>query len=168
MIQNLHIGTNISNMLPNSQIGIRVNEEFVSNKIKKMGQQLSNYYIPFQPNGINTVKVPTKTFEVFSYNFTGCFMAIWIDRLDQICIAHISTGAGQDCTGLWDRAKVNFKCFAIFKPSDYINVKFQNVDCPFVGCYGAIVCSGKLKYVDFYSITVVDYNRQSLISEIKK
>lgn len=169
MIQNLHIGTYIRNILPERSIGMRANNEFVNNEITNIGQpNLMNYYIPFQPNAINTAKISNKTFEVFSYNFSGCLMAIWIDRLDTICVAHISTGQGQDCTRLWDTSKVNFKAYAEFKPSDYINVSYRNGNYPLYGCYGVIVCNGKLAYTKFYSITCVADNSQPVISYIEE
>lgn len=100
-------------------------------------------YLPFAPNGINWVKQETN--DIVSWNFTGCIMAAFtFENIKRV--AHISTGAGQDCLPQWAKIKEKSTNVFEFKPSDFIETKGKS----FVGCYGLIT-----PHLDVYSITII-------------
>ena len=90
----------------------------------------SHEYLPFAKNGINSVASQGE--DVISYNFTGCIMAVFTHQgVRKVC--HVSTGAGQDCKGEWDRVKGTVNVFE-FRPSDFIDTGGGAFAC----CYGLI------------------------------
>lgn len=123
------------------------------------------FYIPFVPNEINFATLPSiGNFDVLSYNFTGCIMAVCVDKRGILKACHVSTGSGQDCLPLWNQIKSNVSKFMEFKPSDYIRITSGR---PFIGCYGLITSNNNIKC---FSITIVQDSslpRVECINEIQ-
>lgn len=121
-------------------------------------------YIPFVPNEINFATLPSNVnFDVLSYNFSGCIMAVCVDKCGILKACHVSTGAGQDCIPLWNQIKSNVYRFMEFKPSDYIKVPIIR---PLLGCYGLI--TGNINAIRCFSITVVRDGRLPRVEWIEE
>ena len=110
------------------------------------GKEIHYRYLPFVPNQINCCESPG--FDVLSYNFTGCIMAIFTDSKGVRKVCHVSTGSDADCKAQWEDIQKQSTEVRNYRPSDYIRLP----DMPgwaFLGCYGLITPDLKC-----YAITI--------------
>lgn len=98
-------------------------------------------YLPFVANGINYVESQGK--DVISFNFTGCLMAAYTAKNGSRRVAHISTGADQDCKEEWDRIKSESSGVKVFKPDDHGDIAAVASTQQGWNCYGLITSTGE-------------------------
>ena len=153
ILQKLVIGS-AADWLNVKESGVRGSGSLASDGVETMGG--NSLYLPFTPNAINSVV--TSGQNVFSYKFTGCIMAVF-DYQGSRRVAHISTGAGQDCKPAWREIKAQSTNVVEYRPSDYIETGGHAL----VGCYGLITSEGKA-----YAITVVSKNGKKVIASVKE
>lgn len=101
-------------------------------------------YLPFVANGINYVESQGK--DVISFNFTGCLMATYV-KGGARRVAHISTGADQDCKAAWETIAAASSNVKVFKPDDFGDIATVAKTQQGWNCYGLITANG-----DCYSI----------------
>lgn len=136
-----------ANWLPTNEAGARGDGKEMSKGIEELKVQSGKgIYLPFAPNGINFVESQGK--DVISYNFTGCIMAAYT-KGGQRRVAHVSTGAGQDCKSEWNSIAKTASSVLAFKPHEAANIgELQKAGQAF-NCYGLITANG-----DCFSIVV--------------